>query len=86
MPRFHRETTDGMGDASFVIRIPSDLQEDIIMTATHTKKYRTLLREMATRLGATVSGLEDQVRNGTGGEAAGGISNAPVHLADIGTL
>jgi RNA polymerase-binding transcription factor DksA len=32
-----------------------------------------------------VAGLEEGVRTPTGGQAAGGLSNAPLHLGDVGT-
>ncbi len=55
------------------------------MSRDQTAKYRDRLRVLATRLGAIVAGLEDQVRTPTGGESAGGLSNAPMHLADVGS-
>jgi RNA polymerase-binding transcription factor DksA len=55
------------------------------MTKDQAKEYRGQLRQLAERLGATVSHLEDQARGPTGGEAAGGISNAPLHLGDVGS-
>ncbi len=55
------------------------------MTGANIKRYRNSLQAMATRLGGTVAGLIDQVSTPTGGEAAGGLSNAPVHLADVGS-
>lgn len=55
------------------------------MTSGRNDKYRGLLRAMAARLDGTVAGLEDQARSATGGEAAGGLSNAPMHLADVGS-
>jgi RNA polymerase-binding transcription factor DksA len=55
------------------------------MTRDQLGQYRDRLRTIATRLGVTVAGLEEQTRTPTGGEAAGGISNAPLHLADVGS-
>ena len=55
------------------------------MTRDQLGHYRDQLRTIAGRLGATVAGLEEQTRTPTGGEAAGGISNAPLHLADVGS-
>ncbi|WP_439629858.1 TraR/DksA family transcriptional regulator [Gemmata sp.] len=55
------------------------------MTTSQSKKYRDQLQALARRLGATVASLEEQVRTPTGGEAAGGISNAPLHLGDVGS-
>jgi RNA polymerase-binding transcription factor DksA len=48
-------------------------------------QYRKQLREMADRVGRTAAALEEQARTPTGGEAAGGLSNAPFHLADVGS-
>ena len=55
------------------------------MTKTKTNRFRTQLRALADRVGATAAGLEEQVRTPTGGEAAGGISNVPMHLGDVGS-
>lgn len=55
------------------------------MTRKHIEKARAQLQGLASRLGSTVSNLEEQVRNPTGGEASGGLSNTPLHLADIGS-
>ena len=48
-------------------------------------RYRSQLRALTERVQRTTAALEDQVRTPTGGEAGGGISNAPTHLADIGS-
>ncbi|HYH69613.1 MAG TPA: TraR/DksA C4-type zinc finger protein [Urbifossiella sp.] len=55
------------------------------MTKTKTNRFRTQLRALAERVGATAAGLEEQVRTPTGGESAGGISNVPMHLGDVGS-
>lgn len=55
------------------------------MTKQQTNEYRNRLRALAARIGGTVAGLEEGVRTPTGGQAAGGLSNAPLHLGDIGT-
>src|SRR6476659_2492891 len=55
------------------------------MTKQQTNEYRNRLRALAARIGSTVAGLEEGVRTPTGGQAAGGLSNAPLHLGDIGT-
>jgi len=55
------------------------------MTRQQMGKYRDQLRAMAARLGGTVAGLVEGVRRPTGGESAGGLSNAPLHLGDVGT-
>lgn len=55
------------------------------MTRTQTNQFRERLRALAVRLGGTVAGLEEGVRTPTGGQSAGGLSNAPLHLGDVGT-
>src|SRR5262245_48998925 len=55
------------------------------MTRKQAEKYRDQLRALAARVGATVNGLVECIRRPTGGAAAGGLSNAPVHLGDIGS-
>jgi RNA polymerase-binding transcription factor DksA len=55
------------------------------MTRQQTNTYRDRLRAMAARLGNTVAGLEEGVRKPTSGQSAGGLSNAPLHLGDVGT-
>jgi DnaK suppressor protein len=48
-----------------------------------TGKYRERLLALAERMDGTLAGLENSVRNPTGGQAGGGLSNAPLHLGDI---
>jgi DnaK suppressor protein len=55
------------------------------MNKGQLQHYRDRLRVLAARLGVTVAGLEDQARSMTGGEAGGGLSNAPLHLGDVGS-
>jgi len=55
------------------------------MTKDQSDSYRDRLRVLAARLRGTVAGLEEQVRTPTGGEAAGGLSNVPIHLGDVGS-
>jgi RNA polymerase-binding transcription factor DksA len=55
------------------------------MTKQETNAYRDRLRALAARLGGTVASLEEGVRKPTSGQAAGGLSNAPIHLGDVGT-
>jgi len=55
------------------------------MTRQETNNYRDRLRSLAARLGNTVAGLEEGVRKPTSGQTAGGLSNAPLHLGDVGT-
>jgi RNA polymerase-binding transcription factor DksA len=55
------------------------------MTKQETNTYRDRLRALAARLGGTVAALEEGVRKPTSGQSAGGLSNAPIHLGDVGT-
>lgn len=55
------------------------------MTRKQRETHRKQLRELATRLGSDISALEDQARTPTGGQAVGNLSNAPMHLGDMGT-
>jgi RNA polymerase-binding transcription factor DksA len=55
------------------------------MNRTQQDKFRKMLRDIADRASSAAEGLTEQVRTPTGGEAAGGISNAPIHLGDIGS-
>ncbi|MCE9566815.1 MAG: TraR/DksA family transcriptional regulator [Planctomycetes bacterium] len=55
------------------------------MTDKNAQKYRDNLNKLAAHLRITVAGLEDQASTPTGGESAGGLSNAPLHLADVGS-
>jgi RNA polymerase-binding transcription factor DksA len=55
------------------------------MTEKKLDKYRRQLRAMATRLIGDANALEEHARTSTGGDAGGNLSNAPMHLADLGT-
>src|SRR5262249_764613 len=55
------------------------------MTRAQQDKYRNMLQDIVDRVSSTAVGLTEQVRTPTGGESAGGISNAPLHLGDIGS-
>src|SRR5215212_9434888 len=55
------------------------------MKREEVDRYREQLRALSARVQRTTAGLEEQVRTPTGGEAAGGLSNAPMHLADVGS-
>ena len=54
-------------------------------TAEQLAQYRTRLRALAERLQGTTRSLADDALSPVGGEAGGGISGTPVHLADLGT-
>jgi RNA polymerase-binding transcription factor DksA len=55
------------------------------MNKKKLEAYRKQLLGLASRLGGDISSLEDQTRTPTGGQAVGNLSNAPMHLGDIGT-
>ena len=55
------------------------------MTKPDLEAYRTTLLAMRTRLTGDVSQLEMEALRSGGGEASGGLSNAPSHPADLGT-
>ena len=55
------------------------------MTKERLEKYRHQLQVVAVRVQGTVANLEEQARSQTGGEAGGGLSNAPLHLGDLGS-
>src|SRR5215212_8097457 len=51
---------------------------------TDTQKYRKALEDLAARVRSDASGMVEQVRSGSGGNG-GDLSNAPLHLGDMGT-
>ncbi len=55
------------------------------MTEQQREGHRARLRALADRLKGDMSGLRAAALRGSGGEASGGISNAPLHLADLAT-
>jgi RNA polymerase-binding transcription factor DksA len=55
------------------------------MTKPELENYRELLVALRTRLNGDVSHLADEALRATGGEASGSLSNAPLHMADLGT-
>ena len=55
------------------------------MTKQQHDSYRARLLTLADRLQGDVSGLRNPALRGTGGEASGSLSNAPLHLADLAT-
>jgi len=56
-----------------------------MMNGEKIEKYRGLLLDLSARLRGDIESLDDQARTGLGGEAGGSLSNAPMHLADLGT-
>jgi RNA polymerase-binding transcription factor DksA len=55
------------------------------MTKADLDSYRDLLVSLRSRLNGDVSHLADEALRSTGGEASGSLSNAPLHMADLGT-
>jgi RNA polymerase-binding transcription factor DksA len=55
------------------------------MTDAEIQFYRQRLLAFTKRLGSDVSALKTEALQPLGGETSGGLSNLPVHLADMGT-
>jgi RNA polymerase-binding transcription factor DksA len=55
------------------------------MTKADLDSYRELLVSLRSRLNGDVTHLADEALRATGGEASGSLSNAPLHMADLGT-
>jgi RNA polymerase-binding transcription factor DksA len=55
------------------------------MNDSDLNRFRDRLTAMLQRVEGTASRAEDQARTPIGGEAGGGISNAPLHLGDLAT-
>jgi DnaK suppressor protein len=55
------------------------------MTDHKTESLRSRLQALARRLKGPMSGLRDAALHASGAEASGGLSNAPIHLADLAT-
>src|SRR3954452_18314431 len=56
------------------------------MTQKRRELFRRVLEAMDGRVRDDLQSLEEQARTGLGGEAGGNLSNAPMHLADLGTV
>ena len=55
------------------------------MNKDQLEQYHKQLRTLLDRVQTTAAGLEEQVRTAVGGEAGGGLSNAPLHMGDVGS-
>jgi RNA polymerase-binding transcription factor DksA len=55
------------------------------MTREQTEKHRAQLLNLLQRLTGDVQAVAAEALRQTGGEASGSLSNAPMHLADLGT-
>lgn len=56
-----------------------------MLSQTELEKYKKRLIDMARRLGGDRAQLKEEVFQGNGAEASGGLSNVPVHNADLAT-
>src|SRR5205085_1502499 len=55
------------------------------ITQAEVESYRKRLVSLRDRLSGDVSHLTEEALRKTGGEASGGLSNMPLHPADLGT-
>jgi DnaK suppressor protein len=55
------------------------------MTKAELESYQQTLQGLRSRLSGDVSHLADEAMRARGGEASGSLSNAPLHMADLGT-
>ena len=55
------------------------------MKTQKQQQYRQRLHELAEQIQRGMPSLRATALRGTGGEASGNLSNAPIHLADLGT-
>jgi RNA polymerase-binding transcription factor DksA len=55
------------------------------MNKKRLEHYRDQLRSLIFRVQGTATDLEEGARQATGGDAGGSLSNAPLHLGDVGT-
>jgi DnaK suppressor protein len=55
------------------------------MSKADLESYRRILLVLRTRLTGDVSNLANEALRARGGEASGSLSNAPIHMADLGT-
>ena len=55
------------------------------MTKPELESFRQALLNLRSRLNGDVSHLADEALRAMGGEASGSLSNAPLHMADLGT-
>jgi RNA polymerase-binding transcription factor DksA len=55
------------------------------MTKPELDSFRQTLQSLRNRMTGDVSHLADEALRAMGGEASGSLSNAPLHMADLGT-
>lgn len=56
-----------------------------MLSLTELRKYQQRLQNLASRLDEDCSQLKDETLRPDGGEASGGLSDVPVHPADLAT-
>jgi RNA polymerase-binding transcription factor DksA len=56
-----------------------------MLTKVEAASYRRQLLQLANRLNGDQAQLKDEALRSTGGEAGGGLSDVPLHLADLGS-
>jgi RNA polymerase-binding transcription factor DksA len=56
-----------------------------MISKAEARAYRDRLLALMARLDLDRSQLKDEALRGTGGEASGGLSDVPLHLADLGS-
>jgi RNA polymerase-binding transcription factor DksA len=62
----------------------STVKKAIMMTPAEIETFRQQLVSQSRRHNASASELLVEAAHGLGGESGGGLSNAPIHLADLG--
>ncbi len=55
------------------------------MTESDLHKYRVALEALSSRIRSDATGMVEQARSGSGGNSGSELSNAPLHLGDMGT-
>ena len=55
------------------------------MNSATLQKYQHKLEQLAARVRSDAVSMTEQAHQGTGGQVDGGLSNAPMHLGDLGT-
>src|SRR6185437_681564 len=81
----HRNCTLGMADQEATQRSSRWLCSETAMNHGDIEGYRARLTTLLRRVEGTAARAEEQARSPLGGEAGGGISNAPLHLGDLGS-
>jgi DnaK suppressor protein len=56
-----------------------------MLTKAEMESFRQQLLALKKRVGGDLSDLEEEALHAVGGEESGGLSNVPVHPADLGT-